>query len=42
MDGKEYIQDNVGCTNKFAIKGTSSGLYFIDSVSKNLLMFNGQ
>lgn len=36
VDGKQYISDSMGCTNKWSIVTTPSGLYFIDSVSGQL------
>lgn len=36
VDGKQYISDRMGCTNKWSIITTPSGLYFIDSVSGQL------
>lgn len=36
MEGKVYISDIIGCTNKWTITVTPSGIYFIDSNSKEL------
>lgn len=36
VDGYRYLSDGIGCDNKFTIKETPSGIYFIDSVSNNL------
>lgn len=36
VDGKQYISDGMGCTNKWSIVTTPSGLYFIDSISGQL------
>lgn len=42
MDGAQYLQDDVGCVNKFSVRGTASGLYFIDSITRNLVKFDGK
>lgn len=36
VDGYRYIGDGIGCKNKWTIKETPSGVYFIDSISKHL------
>lgn len=36
VDGYRYITDGTGCTNKYTIKETATGIYFIDSVTSNL------
>lgn len=36
VDGKVYISDSIGCNNKWGICKTPSGIYFIDSDTKNL------
>lgn len=36
VDGYRYITDGTGCTNKYTIKETATGIYFIDSVTNNL------
>lgn len=36
VDGYRYIADGIGCNNKFQIKETPSGIYFIDGVSGHL------
>ena len=41
VDGKRYISDRVGTTNKWSIVQTPSGLYFIDTLSKVIYLFNG-
>lgn len=42
VQGKKYITDTVGCSNKWSIVNTPSGLYFMDSHNKDIYMFNGQ
>lgn len=41
VDGKRYITDTVGCTNKWSIVNTPSGIYFIDSICHNLYNIGG-
>lgn len=36
LQGKQYLSDSIGCQNKWAIKSTSSGIYFIDNYSGGL------
>lgn len=31
LQDKQYLSDSIGCQNKWAIKSTSSGIYFIDN-----------
>ena len=42
VDGKQYISDGMGCTNKWSIVTTPSGLYFIDSISGQLYNIGSQ
>ena len=42
VTGKRYISDKIGCTNKWSICETPSGLYFVDDVTKGIYLFNGQ
>ena len=42
VQGKRYISSNIGCSNKWSICNTSIGIYFIDSIGKNIFLFNGQ
>ena len=42
VNGKRYISDRVGCTNKWSICETSNGIYFIDDITKGIFLFNGQ
>lgn len=41
VDGYRYLTDGVGCTNKWTIKETATGIYFIDSVTNNLFIMTG-
>lgn len=34
VDGKRYLSDKIGCTNKWSIRETPNGIYFIDDISK--------
>lgn len=36
LQDKQYLSDSIGCQNKWAIKSTSSGIYFIDNYSGGL------
>ena len=42
VDGKKYLSDSIGCSNKWSIATTPTGLYFMDSVGKGIYKFNGQ
>lgn len=42
VDGSRFISDKIGCSNKWSIINTSMGIYFIDSNSDSLYIFNGQ
>lgn len=42
VNGKRYISDKIGCTNKWSICETPSGIYFIDDITKGIFLFNGQ
>lgn len=42
VNGKRYITDRVGCTNKWSMCETSNGIYFIDDITKGIFLFNGQ
>lgn len=42
VNGKRYISDGIGCTNKWSICETSNGIYFIDDITKGIFLFNGQ
>lgn len=36
LQDKQYLSDSIGCQNKWAIKSTSSGTYFIDNYNGGL------
>lgn len=36
VDGKRYVAHNTGCRNKYAICDTASGIYFMDTITKDL------
>lgn len=42
VQGKRYISDKVGCTNKWSICETPAGIYFVDDITKGIYLFNGQ
>lgn len=42
VQGKRYLSDTVGCSNKWSIAQTPSGIYFMDSNDKSIYLFNGQ
>ena len=42
VNGKRYITDRIGCTNKWSICETPNGIYFIDDITKGIFLFNGQ
>ena len=42
VQGARYITDTVGCSNKWSVKSTPMGIYFIDSNNKDIYKFNGQ
>lgn len=42
VQGKTYISNFYGCSNKWSIVDTASGFYFIDDINKCILHFNGQ
>lgn len=42
VQGKRYITDTVGCSNKWAMTNTINGIYFMDNINKSIYLFNGQ
>lgn len=38
--GYRYISNQIGCTNKWSINSTKNGIYFIDSINKNINLLN--
>lgn len=41
VNGKRYLSNQIGCTNKWSICETPNGIYFIDDLSKGIFLFNG-
>ena len=42
VNGKRYISDKIGCTNKWSLCETPGGIYFMDDINKGIYLFNGQ
>ena len=42
VDGKRYITNKFGCTNKWSIVEGKSALYFVDNINKTFCAFGGQ
>ena len=42
VQGKRYISEVIGCTNKWSIVSTSMGLYFIDNNTDGIYRYSGQ
>lgn len=42
VQGKRYLSNTVGCSNKWSIVQTPSGIYFMDNNEKSIYLFNGQ
>lgn len=42
VDGKRYITNKFGCTNKWSIVEGKSALYFVDNINKAFCAFGGQ
>lgn len=42
VSGKRYISNTIGCTNKWSIAESPSGLYFVDNETNSLYLFNGE
>lgn len=42
VHGKRYLSNTIGCSNKWSIAQTPSGLYFMDDKDKSIQLFNGQ
>lgn len=40
LQDKQYLSDSIGCQNKWAIKSTPSGIYFIDTYNGELYRIN--
>lgn len=42
VNGKRYLSDKIGCTNKWSMCETPNGIYFIDDITKGIFLFNGR
>lgn len=42
VDGKRYITNKYGCTNKWSITEGKAALYFVDNINKAFCAFGGQ
>lgn len=42
VGGKRYMSNTIGCSNKWAIVESPSGLYFIDNETNSMYLFNGE
>lgn len=42
VQGKRYLSDTIGCSDKYTMVSTPSGLYFMDNYDKSIFLFNGQ
>lgn len=42
VQGKRYYNSVIGCSNKWSIVPTPSGIYFMDSINKHIFVFDGQ
>lgn len=42
VSGKRYITNHIGCINKWSICSTPNGMYFVDSLSSDIYLFNNQ
>ena len=42
VEGKRYLSDKIGTTNKWSIIQTTQGIYFMDTINKQIMLFNGQ
>lgn len=42
VSGKRYISNTVGCSNKWSICNTTSGIYFIDNTSKGIYILGSK
>lgn len=41
VQGKRYVSNTIGCSNKWSIAESPLGLYFIDNVTNSIYLFNG-
>lgn len=42
VDGKRYLTNHYGCTNKWSIVEGKAGLYFVDNINKAFCTFGGE
>ena len=42
VNGKRYINNTLGCNNKWSIMESPLGLYFIDNITNGIYIFNGK
>lgn len=42
VSGKKYVSNTIGCSNKWSIVESPSGLYFIDNETNSMYLFNGE
>lgn len=42
VQGKRYLSNTIGCSNKWSIVSSPSGVYFMDNNDKTIYVFNGQ
>lgn len=42
VQGKRYLSNTIGCSNKWSIVSTPLGIYFMDNTNKSIYVFNGQ
>lgn len=42
VQGKRYISNIIGCSNKWSLCQTPNGIYFIDNLTNGMYMFDGQ
>lgn len=40
LQDKQYLSNSIGCQNKWAIKSTPSGIYFVDAYNRELYRIN--
>lgn len=40
LQDKQYLSDSIGCQNKWAIKSTPQGIYFVDTYNRELYRIN--
>ena len=42
VEGKTYVNDKIGCNNKWSLVEGKQGIYFIDDLNASIDIFNGQ